>query len=123
MAVTRRSILLTLLLIAPLAWGLLLLYARFVPPHTFLAFTCFFALLALALASTLTPVAYALGSRLFSLHIYQATLRHAARQAILLTLIVLFNLILSALHSWNIYTSLAILAAAVVFEILALARK
>ena len=123
MAVTRRSILLTLLLIAPLAWGLLLLYARFVPPHNFLAFTCFFVLLALALASTLTPVAYALGSRLFPLHIYQATLQHAARQAILLTLIVLFNLILSSLHSWNIYTSLAILAAAVVFEVLALARK
>ncbi|GHO75401.1 hypothetical protein KSD_31720 [Ktedonobacter sp. SOSP1-85] len=123
MAVTRRSILLILLLTAPVAWGLLLLYARFVPPHTFLAFTCFFALLALALTSTLTPVAYALGSRLFPLHIYQATLRHAARQAILLTLIVLFNLILSALHSWNIYTSLAILAAVVVFEILALARK
>lgn len=123
MAVTRRSILLTLLLIAPVAWGLLLLYARFVPPHNFLAFTCFFALLALALTCTLTPVTYAVGSRLFPLHIYQATLRHAARQAILLTLIILFNLILSALHSWNIYTALAILAAAVVFEILALARK
>lgn len=120
---SRRAKLLILLLVALLGWGALLLYTRFTPPQTFIAFVGFFLILGIALGSTLTPITYAIGSRLFPLHIYQATLRHATRQALLLTLVVIFNLMLRALHSWNIFTALALIAAAVVAEILTLARK
>lgn len=100
-----------------------MLYTRYTPPRSFLAFTGFFVILGITLGSTLTPITYTIGSRLFPIRIYQATLRHAARQAVLITLVVIFNLILRALHSWNIFTAIAIIAAAIIFEMLTLARK
>jgi|SRR5579859_2757205 len=120
---SNRATLSTLLLLAPFLWGGLLLYTRFIPPHTLLAFTAFFLLIGIAIASTLAPIAYFIGLRFLSSRLYRTTLRHALRQGILLSLCIVLNLILLSLHSWNIFAAIIIFAAAIVIEIISLARK
>jgi len=120
---TNRSSFYTLLIIAPIAWTGLLLLTYFVAPGSLLIVVAFFLILAVALTSTFAPLAYITGRFLFSSRIYRATIRHALRQGALLTLAIILNLILLALHSWNIFTALAICAAAVLLELLSLARK
>ncbi len=120
---TNRSSLSLLGIIALLAWAGLLTFTGFVPPHTLLAFVAFFLILCVALIGTFTPITYGLGRLFLTRRSYLVTLRYAFRQAILLVFVILLNLILRALHSWNIFTLLVILAAAIIIEILALARK
>ena len=120
---TNRSALYTLMLLAPLAWGGLLLFTYFVPPHTMLAFVALFVLLGVALTSTFSPLAYFVTLRFLSSRLYRATVRHALRQGALLSLCIVLNLVLRALHSWNIFTGVVIFVAAVVVEVLSLARK
>ncbi len=119
----KRTSLYTLLLPALLAWGGLLLFTRFVPPRTIPSFAVFFVILSIALACTFAPISYFIGLHLLSSRLYRATTRHALRQGILLSLIIVLNLILRALHSWNIFTAVVIFVAAVVLEVLSLARK
>jgi hypothetical protein len=121
--VTNRSSLTLLSIIALLAWAGLLTFTGFVPPHTLLAFVAFFLILCVALLSTCTPIAYGLGRLFLMRRHHLVTLRYAFRQAILLVIVIVLNLILRALHSWNIFTGLVIIAAAIIIEILALARK
>ncbi len=52
---TNRIALYILMVLAPLAWGALLVFTHFVPPQTVLAFVTFFVLLSVALTSTLSP--------------------------------------------------------------------
>ncbi len=118
-----RALLYSSIAIAPLAWITVALFTRFVPPSGIGAFALLFVLLCVALTTTLTPIAYGIGLRLITSNIYRATVSHALRQALLLSLAVILNLILLSLHSWNIFTGLIILAAAIVVEILFLARK
>ncbi len=120
---SNRAALYILMLLAPIAWVGLLFFTRFVPPLSILAFIAFFLLLTVALTSTLTPLAYGIGLRFISSQIYRATVRHALRQGALLSLCIVFNLVLRALHSWNIFTAIVIVAVAVVIEVLSLARK
>jgi hypothetical protein len=120
---SNRSVLLILSGIAVLAWGGLRLFGRYVPPHSLQAFVVFLLILSIACTSTFTPLAYVIGARLLSLRLYKVTIRHALRQGALLSLVLVFNLILGALHSWNIFTAIVILAAAGVVEVLSLARK
>ncbi len=120
---SNRSALLILSGIALLAWGGLRLFVHLVPPHPLMAFIVLYLILSIAGTSTFALVAYAIGARLLSLRLYKITLRHAIRQGALLSLVLVFNLILLALHSWNIFTSIVILVAAVVVEVLSLARK
>ncbi len=120
---TSRAVLYSLMLTAPFAWGAVLLFARFVPPTTVLAFIALFLLLGLALTSTFTPIAYGIGLRFITSRLYRATMRHALRQGILLSLVIILNLILRALHSWNIFMGIIILVAAIIVEVLSLARK
>lgn len=120
---TNRTALYTLLLLAPLAWGGLLLFTYFVPPYTLLAFVALFVLLGVALTSTFSPLAYFVTLRFLSSRLYRVTVRHALRQGALLSLCIILNLILRALHSWNIFTAVVIFVAAVVVEVLSLARK
>ena len=65
--ITNRQTLYLLIIIAPFLWGGLLLYTRFIPPHTLLAFTAFFLLIGIAITSTLAPIAYFIGLRFLSL--------------------------------------------------------
>jgi hypothetical protein len=120
---SNRSSLYTLLLIAPLAWAGLLLLTRFVPPNALLAFVGFFLILSVALTSTCAPAAYFVGRHIFSSQRYRTTVRHAMRQGALISLVIVLNLILRALHSWSVFMAIVILAAAVLLEVLSLARK
>lgn len=120
---TGRTILYSSLVIAPLAWAGVLLFTRFVPPSTTWAFVTLFLLLGIAMASTFAPIAYGIGLRFITSRLYRATMRHALRQGVLLSLAVILNLILLVLHSWNVLAAFIILAAAVLVEVLSLARK
>lgn len=119
----RRTSLVTIFIIALLAWGGLLLFTRFIAPTTMLALLIFFGILIVALTGTLTPFTYFVGSRVITSPHYRATVRYALRQGLLLALAVVLNLILRALHSWNPFMGVVILGAAVVVEVLFLARK
>ena len=120
---SNRAVLYSSVTIAPLAWIAVLLFTRFTPPVGVMAFTLLFLLLGVALTSTITPIAYGIGLRLLTSHLYRATVTHALRQGILVSLAVILNLILLSLRSWNIFTGLIILVAAVIVEVLFLARK
>ncbi len=120
---TGRSVLYSSVVVALLAWSAVALFTRFVAPTGIMAFTLLFVLLGVALTGTLTPITYGIGLRLITSRIYRATISHAMRQALLLSLAVILNLLLLSLRSWNIFTGLIILAAAIVVEVLFLARK
>ncbi len=120
---TNRVSLYTLVLIIPVAWGGLLLFTRFVPPHSMLAFIVFFLVLSVAQTSTFALVAYFLGLYFLTSRRYRTTIRQAIRQGALLSLVIVLNLILRALHSWSIFMAIVIFGAAAVVEILSLARK
>ena len=121
--VSRRRALYMMLVIAPLSWIGLLLFTRFVPPRTTLAFVTVFVLLYVALTSTLAPLAYIISLRFLSSRLYRATVRHSLRQGALLSLWIVFNLAIRALQSWSIFTAVVSLGIVVVIELLALARK
>ncbi|HCI80508.1 MAG TPA: hypothetical protein DHW02_12550 [Ktedonobacter sp.] len=120
---TGRIVLVSSIIIAPLAWAGVLLFTRFVPPSSTMAFVVLFLLLGIALTCTFAPVAYGIGLRFITSRLYRATMSHALRQGVLLALVVILNLILLVLHSWNILAAFIILAAAVLVEVLSLARK
>lgn len=101
------------------AWGALLLFTRYVPPRTVPAFVVFFLLLGMALVCTFSPLIYLVTRRILP----GRTVRHAIRQAGLISVWVVFNLLLRVLHSWNIFTAIVSFAIIVVIEILALGRK
>jgi hypothetical protein len=112
-----------LLLAALLSWIGLVLFTRLVPPASIEAFLTFFVILMVALISTFTPTIFVLGKRILFKRRYRMSMRLAVRQSVLLTLVVVLNLMLKALRSWNLAMAIVILGAAVVVEILFLARK
>ena len=120
---TNRHALYLLIALAPLLWGALLLYTRYIPPQTVLSFIAFFLLLSVAITSTFAPVAYFISLRFLSSRLYRTTVRHALRQGALLSLCIVLNLILLSLHSWNIFAAIIIFAAAIVVEVVSLAKK
>ena len=120
---TNRTALYVLMVLAPFVWGGLLLFTRYVPPHTLLAYLAFFVLLGVALTSTFAPLAYFIGLRFLSSRLYRATVRHALRQGALLSLCVVLNMMLLSLRSWNIFTAIVIFVVAIVIEVVSLARK
>jgi len=120
---TNRSSLWILLLIALLTWSALLLFTRYVAPHAIAALIAFFLILGVALTSTFAPVAYFISHRLLPRRFYRTTVRQSIREGSLLALITILNLFLRALHSWNIFMAIVILVAAIVVEMLCLAKK
>lgn len=120
---TGRNALYALAILAPVAWGALLLYTRFVPPQGALAYAVFFLLLDVALTSTFAPLAYIIGLRFIPSRRYRATMRHALRQGALLAACIVFNLLLRAMQSWSIFTAIVSLGIIVVIEVLSLAQK
>ncbi len=120
---TNRVSFYTLIAIAPLSWGGLLLFTYYVPPSSPMAFVILFLIAMVALTSTFAPLAYMVGCRLLAVWHYHATMRAAIRQGALIALAVVLNIIFYALNSWNIFMAIVILAAAAVVEMLSLARK
>jgi hypothetical protein len=119
----RFSPLATIMLIAPLSWGSLLLYPHLVTAQTFPASIPFFLLLVVALTSTVTPTVYIIARIFSTTRMYQPTVRSAIRDAALSTLIVILNLTLRLLSSWNLLTAVLIVLAVIVVEVMAQARK
>jgi hypothetical protein len=120
---SNRATLYILIILAPFLWGGLLLFTRYIPPQTVVAFIAFFVLLSIAITSTFAPIAYFISLRFLSSRLYRTTVRHALRQGALLSLCIILNLILLSLHSWNIFATIIILSAAIVIEVVSLARK
>jgi hypothetical protein len=120
---TNRTALNMLMLFAPLAWAALLVFTHFVPPQAVQAYVTFFVLLSVALTSTLSPLAYFISLRFISSRLHRATMRHALRQGALLSLWIVFNLLLRALHSWNLFVAIVSLGIIIVIEVLSLGRK
>jgi len=120
---TNRATIYILLALAPILWGALLLYTRFIPPHTLLAYSTLFILLSFAITSTFAPIAYLISLRFLSSRLSRTTVRHALRQGALLSFCVILNLILLSLHSWNIFAAIIIFASAIVIEVVSLAQK
>ena len=120
---TNRTALKMLMVLAPLAWIALLVFTRFVPPQSVLAYATFFVLLSVALTSTLSPLAYFISLHFISSRLYRATVRHALRQGALLSLWIVFNLLLRALDSWNLFVAIVSLGIILVVELLSLGRK
>ena len=121
--VTRRGALYSMVLLALLAWGALLAFTHFEPPNNIVNFVVVFILLFVALAGTLSPLAYIISLRFISSRLYRATLRHSLRQGMLVALWIVFNLVLRALHSWSLFTAIVSLGIIAVIELLSLARK
>lgn len=119
----NRAALYILLILIPLCWAGFVVFTRFVRPEGIPAFFAFFVILDIALTCTLTPLAYVINLRVLPSRLYQITIQHSLRQAALLALCIVLNLILRALHSWNIFTGVVIVGAVVIIEILSLARK
>ena len=117
---SKRSCLSILVLIALLSWCGLLWFAHAVPPGPLPAIAIFFLILAIALTSTGAPVAYMI-NRFFSSA--QPTVRSALRRGALFALIVVINLMLCAMRSWNVFTAILIVIAVIVVEVIVLARK
>jgi hypothetical protein len=82
-----------------------------------------FLLLSVALTSTLSPLAYFISLRFISSRLHRATMRHALRQGTLLSLWIVFNLLLRALHSWNLFIAIVSLGIIIVIEVLSLGSK
>jgi hypothetical protein len=120
---TNRIALYILIMLAPLAWAALLVFTYFVPPQAFLAYVTLFVLLGVALTSTLSPLAYFISLRFISSRLYRATVRHALRQGALLSLWIVFNLLLRALHSWSLFAAIVSSGIILVIEVLSLGRK
>ena len=84
----------------------------------------FLFLLLIALTTTFTPIAQLVGSRFIRSKWYaQHAWRHALRQGALLALVIVANLTLKALDAWFWADILLIALAAVLVELIALARK
>ncbi len=120
---TNRIAFNMLLLLAPLAWAALLIFTYVVPPQSVQAYVTFFVLLGVALTSTLSPLAYFISLRFISSRLHRATMRHALREGALVSLWVVFNLLLRAMHSWNLFIAIVSLAIIIVIEVLSLGRK
>ncbi|HET8911796.1 MAG TPA: hypothetical protein VFN23_10055 [Ktedonobacteraceae bacterium] len=119
----NRAVWYVSLLMIPICWAGFVVFTRFIPPEGIAAFLAFFVILDIALTSTLVPVAYAINSRVLPARLFNIAIQLSLRQGALLALCIVLNLILRALHSWNIFTGVVIVGAAVIIEILSLARK
>ena len=120
---TNRTALNMLMVFAPLLWVALIVFTHFVPPQAVQAYVMFFVLLSVALTSTLSPLAYFISLRFISTRLHRATMRHALREGALLSLWIVFNLLLRALHSWNLFIAIVSLGIIIVIEVLSLGRK
>jgi hypothetical protein len=113
---SNRSAFLILLSIALVAWGGLLTFTHFIPPRTFLAFSTFFLILAVAITSTIAPFAYLIAGLLFRRCKYKPSMRSAIRRGLLCSVIVVLNLLLRVLNSWNLLTAILIVLAIFIIE-------
>jgi heme exporter protein D len=120
---SHRTLLITLVLLALPAWGGLLLFTRLIAPGGVLAFLGFFCLLGIGLLSTLIPLIYLVAHSILVARSARPRLSQVTRQASLISIWIVFNLLLRLLHSWSIFTAMVSFGIIVVIEFLALGRN
>jgi hypothetical protein len=122
--VAARSSVRTWALAAGTAWLVVGSFAYLVAPRGALAVLAGFALLYVALATTLIPICRWVGLRLLASPLHRESPRgHALRQGLLLALLVVGNLALLAARAWSPLALLLGLVAFGIEEALAWARK
>lgn len=105
------------------AWGGLLLFTYYVQPQSAPAIVFVFCLLSLALFCTSALLIYAISWAVLARRVRRPALAQALRESGLTTAWLIFNLLLSTLHSWSIFTTLVSLGIIVVIELLVLGRN
>jgi hypothetical protein len=120
---SNRFWLLILFVIGLLGWSGLWFFLNYVPPRNVMAISAFLLILAVSFIGTLTPFTYMVNTMILTRRQFRVTVRQALRQSTLLALVLVLNLVLLALRSWNIGMIFVTLGAAVVVEILILAKK
>lgn len=119
---SRRGILLTLALIAFCSWGGLLVFTYYVQPQAQAALFAFF-LLGLALWSTCTLLIHFVLWAILARRSRRPGLTQALREGGLFSAWLIFNLLLSALSSWNIFSAVVSFGIILVIELLILGRS
>ncbi|HEU5382042.1 MAG TPA: hypothetical protein VFV38_42020 [Ktedonobacteraceae bacterium] len=122
-SISARALFIALPIVALLAWGGLLLFTHYVPPQSTLAFIIFFTLSGMALFCTLAPLIHLVTRGILARRHARPVINHALREALLISIWIVFNLSLRVLHSWNFFTAIVSFGIIIVGEILALGRK
>jgi hypothetical protein len=117
---SRRGLLIVLVIIALCAWGGLLLFTRFVPPRSLPAIIVAFILLGVALDCTCTLLIYLVSRLVLAASSRRPGMFQVMRQGGLFTVWLLFNALLSVLHSWSPFTTVVSFGIIVVVELLVL---
>lgn len=119
-----RHPILTMTVVALVAWVGLGLYGKFVPPEGTLARSLFLLLVFITLTATFTPIALLVGRRFVRSKWYaQHAGRHALRQGALVAFAIVANLALKALDAWFWADIILIALVVILVELIALARK
>jgi hypothetical protein len=122
-SISTHTLLITMPITALLAWGGLLLFARYIAPQSVPALIAFFILLGVALLCTLAPLIYLISRAMLAGRVTRPSLVQATRQSGLISIWIIFNLLLRVLHSWSLFTAIVSFGIIVVIEVLALGHK
>lgn len=120
--ISRRALLLVISAIALCAWGGLLLFTYFVTISGAAIFAVFI-LLGLALFSTCVLLTYLVLWIAFARRGQIPRLRQALREGGLFSAWLLFNLVLSILHSWSLFSAIVSFGIIVIVESLVLGKS
>ncbi|SRR5258707_7895327 len=120
--VSRRTLLMIIAASALGAWGGLLLFTYYVRPTGMPAILVVFILLALALPSTCVLLTYLVLWIVLTRRGQRPRWLQVLRESGLISAWLLFNLALSALHSWSLFTAIVSFGIIVVVELLVLGQ-
>jgi hypothetical protein len=105
-------------IVALLALAGLLLFTRFVPPTSVQSLVFVLLLLILTLLGLLAPLLYGIRKLLPLTRQDTFNANHSLREALILSIYIVFNALLRVLHSWSLFSALISTAIVVVLEIL-----
>jgi hypothetical protein len=120
--VSDRHLLIGIAVVALCMWAGLLLFTYFVKPAGIAAITGAFLLLGLALTGTGTLVIYFISWAVLVRRGRRPHILQSLREGGLTSLWLIFNLLLSSLHSWSIFITVISFAIIVIIELLVLGR-
>jgi hypothetical protein len=103
-------------------WGALFVFTYFIRPQNLPAILAVFILLSAALLCTCTLLIYLISWAILAARARRPSLTQALREGGLITAWLIFNLLLSTLHSWSIFTMIVSFGIIVVVELLVLGR-
>lgn len=119
---SRRGLISIIALVALCMWGALFIFTYFIRPQSLLAIIVVFILLSVALLCTCTLLIYLILWIVLSSRARRPSLTQALREGGLIAAWLIFNLLLSTLHSWSIFTTIVSFGIIVVIELLVLGR-